>query len=339
MHSLSRLIQEAIGRPAASREALYRRLLENPTQLLYIDAPGRPESLGPTPRNFSVWAHADPLFGGVWVPVFTSRESVASFVDLQELEPGEDREFYWMEHEAGKVYSLLQTVDRFAGILLEPRGGPGLAVGWPEVNALSEGRLPGEAPFLYDLPRAEFRLPSEAKVRVAEMDEELTGLGGRQALFSDVECRPEDFRSLVGLRLELGPGPAETVWTPCRHFAAALSGWTKRRPTADSMHFLLRCLSAFEMYGDAEALCERLADQGEEVFAWLELSSIYQRTGRPDCCAQLCEKGISKYSKEKGFYLLQARAYAQLDDRAAAQQSARRGLKQFPGDAALLRFL
>ncbi|MBI4424858.1 MAG: hypothetical protein HY554_14090, partial [Elusimicrobia bacterium] len=58
-----------------------------------------------------------------------------------------------------------------------------------------------------------------------------------------------------------------------------------------------------------------------------------------DSCAKLCEKGIWKYGKERAFYLNQARAYAQLDDRVAAQESARRGLAQFPGDSALLRFL
>jgi len=164
---------------------------------------------------------------------------------------------------------------------------------------------------------------------------------GSQVLFKDGgPIKSEDFRKLVCLRL--GEGRDDVAWTPCRHFTGVLRKWLKKDPSTWGIlvDVLLRSEMAFEMYGEAEALCEWLqAQDTNEAYAWVFLSAIYGRTGRLQSCAELCEKGIWKYSKERAFYLNQARAFAQLDDRAGAQEAARRGLALFPEDQALGRFI
>ncbi len=340
------LIRQARLSPSSGRENLYRQLLSRPTYVIHVGPSGRPDteirSMGGT--EFSLWADQDPAFGGVWVPVFSSPERVAQYVQARSVEAPAGQELYWMAHEAGKVYDLLETIDCFAGIRLDPGTDNGVTILWPEVNALSEGRVPPEAPFRFELPLSELRLPKEAKISLAPMDLQLTGSDGQQAIFPDVgEPEPEELRSLVALRV--GPESEESedmAWAPCRHFALALKRWleSEKGKAGAYADALVRSLIAFEMYGEAEALCLWLGEQdGNEAFSWIFLSAIYGRTGRLDSCAKLCEKGMHKYKKERAFYLNQARAYAQLDDRMAAQESARRGLAQFPGDAALKRFL
>ncbi|MBI4424985.1 MAG: hypothetical protein HY554_14730 [Elusimicrobia bacterium] len=340
------LIRRARLEPAAGREPLYRRLLSQPTYVIHIGPAGRPDvELRSRPNDtFSLWVDQDAAFGGLWVPVFSSAEAVARYVAARGVSAPRGQELYWMAHDAGKVYGLLQAVDCFSGIRLDPGADAGVAVGWPEVNALSEGRVPGEAPFRYELPLTQLRIPRGARVAVAKMDPALTGSEGLQAQFPDAgEPEPEELRYWVALKL--GPeneARDETVWAPCRHFSLALRGWLESENAHAGAYAdaLVRCLMGFEMYGEAEALCDWLSRQdGNEAYAWVFLSAIYGRTGRLDSCAKLCEKGMWKYRKERAFYLNQARAFAQLDDRLAAQEAARRGLAEFPGDAALRRFL
>ncbi|MBI4348662.1 MAG: hypothetical protein HY553_17620 [Elusimicrobia bacterium] len=340
------LIRQARLEPAARRENLYRQLLSKPTYVVHVGPAGRPETeiRSAAGVEFSLWADQDSAFGGVWVPVFSSPEKVAEYVQIRRVEAPAGQELYWMAHEPGRVYDLLESIDCFAGIRLDPCGDGGVSVLWPEVNALSEGRVPPEAPFRFELPLEELHLPRDAKIALAPMDPQLTGNDGQQAFFPEVgEPEPEELRSLVALRV--GPESAEqddVAWAPCRHFALALKSWleSEKGKAGKYADALVRSLIAFEMYGEAEALCLWLSEQdGNEAFAWIFLSAVYGRTGRLDSCAKLCERGMHKYKKERAFYLNQARAYAQLDDRMAAQESARRGLAHFPGDAALLRFL
>ena len=339
------LFRQAKLEPAARRESLYRLLLSKTTYVIHVAPAGQPAGeLRSKPDDaISVWAHRDPEFGGVWVPVFTSREKLARYVGEREPSAPAGQEFCWMEHEPGRVWGLVESVDCFAGVHLDPAADDGLAVSWPEVNALSEGRVPREGPSRYELPMGRIDLPRGTRVALAPMDPELTGSGGLQAFFPDGGApEPGDLRSLVALHL--GPETADeddAAWTPCRHFALALKRWVEAG--MDSSRYadaLVRCLMAFEMYGEAEALCKWLSRQaGNEAIAWVFLSAIYGRTGRLDSCTKLCERGIRRYARERAFYLNQARAYSQLDDRRAARESARRGLAHFPNDSALLRFL
>lgn len=340
------LFRQARLEPAAKREPLYRQLLSKPTYVIHVGPAGRPEMEMRTDpgEEFSLWADQDPAFGGVWIPLFTSPEAVARYVEARRLKAPKGQDFYWMAHEPGRAYGLLESIDCFAGMRLDPGPDSGVSVLWPEVNALSEGRVPPEAPFRFELPVPELHLPKSAKVAISPMDRELTGNKGQQAVFPEIgEPEPEELRALVALRI--GPetdDEDEIAWTPCRHFALALKRWleAERSGSGKYAEALIRSLIGFEMYGEAEALCGWLSEQdGNEAFAWVHLTAIYGRTGRLESCAKLCEKGMGKYRKERAFYLNQARAYAQLDDRLAARESARRGLAHFPGDAALSRFL
>lgn len=339
------LVRQAKLEPAARREPMYRQLLSKPTYVVHVGPAGRPEmEMTSDPgEEFSVWADQDPAFGGVWIPLFSSPEAVARYVESRRLKPPKGQEFYWMAHQPGRVFGLVESIDCFAGIRLDPGMDSGVSILWSEANALSEGRVPPEAPFRFELPVPELRLPKSAKVAISPMDKELTGNEGQQAIFPDIgEPELEDLRALVALKI--GPEHEdgdEVAWAPCRHFALALKGWLENERSGGQYgEALIRSLMGFEMYGEAEALCGWLGEQeGNEAFAWVFLTAIYGRTGRLESCAELCEKGMDKYKKERAFYLNQARAYAQLDDRDAAQKSARRGLAQFPGDAALARFL
>ena len=339
------LFRKARLEPAAPRENLYRRLLSRATYLVHVAPAGLPamERRWKADEEFSIWADQDPDFGGVWVPVFTSPEKVARYIQAREVAAPAGQDLYWMSHEPGRAWGMLETIDCFAGIRLDPGLDGGLAISWPEVNVLSEGRVPCEAPFRYELPMNQLRLPGGARVAFAPMDPELTGSEGLQAVFPDVgRPEPEDLRSLVALNIDPEVADGEdTAWAPCRHLALALKRWVESgRGASAYVEALVKCLIAFEMYGEAEAVCNWLGEQeGNEAFAWVFLSAIYGRTGRLDSCAKLCEKGIRRYSKERAFYLNQARAYSQLDDRTAARNSARRGLLQFPNDTVLLRFL
>ncbi|MBI5201777.1 MAG: hypothetical protein HY925_09355, partial [Elusimicrobia bacterium] len=197
------LIRQARLSPATSRESLYRQLLSRPTYVVHVGPAGRPEteirSLGGS--EFSLWADQDSAFGGVWVPVFSSPERVAQYVQARAVEAPEGMELYWMAHEPGKVYDLLETIDCFAGIRLDPVTDNGVSILWSEVNALSEGRVPNDAPFRFELPLSELRLPREARISLAPGDLQLTGSGEQQAIFPEVgEPEPEDLRALVALR-------------------------------------------------------------------------------------------------------------------------------------------
>ena len=99
---------------------------------------------------------------------------------------------------------------------------------------------------------------------------------------------------------------------------------------------LFASLLAFEMYGEAEALCEWFEARGHEAYAWVGLSAIYGRCGRMSECAALCRRAIAKYPGERSFHINGVRALIALGMSAEAASSAAAALALFPGDKALL---
>ena len=210
---------------------------------------GAPQSAG-----LSVWAEGDPELDGVWVPVFTSKERASEYVLRRGLHRVETGQFQWVRHEPGQVYSLLQGVTCFAGIYLNPEGEGGVRVEWPEVNALSEGRIPAEIPVLRELPIDECVLPEGVQCRVGRLDRRVFGFDGKQVIFPSAgRLELQDFRSLVRLNLN----DDDLAWAPCRHFAAVLRGAldAAHPPEPEREELLMSSLIQFEMYGEAEAAC------------------------------------------------------------------------------------
>lgn len=338
---LSALLRQAARDPLASRRALHAALLRSPTYLLHLGE--RPLGPGETrvvrgQDAFSLWADVEPEFEGVWVPVFTQRKNVSAYISARAIKPPPGREFQWMRHGPGKVYGLLQGIQRFAGILLDPDGPASVRLDWPEVNALSEGRLPAEAPVLCALPLAAYRPPEGAQCVFGPLPEAARAAQGRCVLFPEAGSpSPQDYRRLV--RLDLGSEGA--AWTPCRHLAAALRSFSQRGGgEAAHLEALGRCLLEFELFGEAEAFCMRLLEGGEQkAYARALLAVAFRRTGRLAQCIETCQRGIRENPQEKSFYLNQALAHAQLEEMSAAREVAKEGLRLFPGEEALQRFL
>ena len=119
---------------------------------------------------------------------------------------------------------------------------------------------------------------------------------------------PEDMRRLV--RLPLGEKHA---WMPVRHFLQMMRHLqTLGGEGARYLEALFASLLAFEMYGEAEALCEWFEHHGHEAYAWVGLSAIYGRCGRTDECAELCVRALAKYPEERSFHINGIRALATL---------------------------
>ncbi|HVE14400.1 MAG TPA: hypothetical protein VNI01_13455, partial [Elusimicrobiota bacterium] len=225
---LAALARQAAVEPLASRRDLHAALLRAPTYLLHLGdkplAPGQTRVVRGQ-ESFSLWADMDPELEGVWVPVFTQRRGVSAYIAARSLQPPEGREFQWMRHGPGKVYALLQGIPRFAGIVLDPDGHGGARVDWAEVNALSEGRMPPEAPVRRGLPLSSYKPPPDTRCVWGPLPAGADGEGGRCVLFPQAGTpASQDYRRLVRLDLDDG-GPA---WTPCRHFIAALRGFWKK---------------------------------------------------------------------------------------------------------------
>lgn len=334
VENLEHLIRRAFARPLAPRAALYKELLRSETYLLTVDAPladGEVRRVTKPDASFPVWADKDPELGGIWVPLFPARDRVRDFVGARGLRAPRGKEFLWMGHMPGQVFSLLRGVRRFAGVklFLDPR--TAVAVPWPEVQALAEGRAPAEAAARYELPLDRLVIPAGVKLsfgRLAPWPGEekpvllLMPEAGRFA--------PEDMRRLV--RLPLGEG--RHAWTPCRHFLQMLAR-LKALGADGHMESVIASLISFEMYGEAEALCEWLEQRGRQAFAWLALASVYGRAGRMDECAKLCREGVARYPAEKGFHVSGVRALLALGRREEAASRAAEAVARFPGDAAL----
>ncbi|MFA5138803.1 MAG: hypothetical protein WC728_06165 [Elusimicrobiota bacterium] len=333
--------REAAREPLSSRRELYGELLRCPTYLLHC---GEKPVDGTETRSFhsgdtfSVWADPDCGSGGVWIPVFSREEHVSAFVAQRGLAGQRGEHWQWMRHDPGRVYGLLHDVPCLSGILLSPGISGGVRLEWPEVDALSAGHPPDEAPVLYEMPAEGYRIPEGTDCRWGELDGELSPPGGRQLLFPEAG-RPErhEFRRLVRLRLE----GAEPAWTPCRHLTAALRSFARRCGDAPEYEaLLLAALAHFGMAGEAEAACRRaMARRERRPIAFSILSKVLLRSGRLDECVEVCKEGMAECPEERSLYLHRTLAHAQLEDLDAAREVARGALSRFPECEELERFL
>lgn len=337
VETLEHLLRRAARDPRASRASLYKELLRSETYLLTVDEPlleGETKRVTRADASFPVWADKDPELGGVWVPVFPARDRVREFVVARALKAPKGKEFLWMGHMPGQVFSLARGVRRFAGLKLYLDRETAVEISWPEAHALAEGRMPDEGPVRHDLPIERLVIPAGARLsfgRLKPWEGE-----DKPILLTMPEAgkfRPEDLRRLV--RLPLGEG--RFAWTPCRHFLQilhrlkALGGGGPER----FVETLLTSQLSFEMYGEAEALCEWLASRGHEAFAWLGLAAIYGRTGRLEDCAALCRRAVTKYPGERAFHVNGLRALIALGRRDEAARRAEAAVRLFPEDAPL----
>jgi tetratricopeptide (TPR) repeat protein len=238
-----------------------------------------------------------------------------------------------------RVYAIVQTISRFAGVVLDPQDSSGgVRLDWADINALSEGRLPREAPVLYDLPIGSYRVPEGTQCVFGSLDPRLR-IQGRQALFPDVGLgQVQDCRKLVRINVD----GSEPVWTPCRHFASAVKHFLHHANGDEGAHVdvLARSLIEFELYGEAEAFCLRLAEQhDDDVYPYVMLCEVYRRSGRLEQCIETCRRGLDLDPRQRALYIAQAVAHAQLEDMTAARDVARRGLQAFPDEISLQRFL
>jgi tetratricopeptide (TPR) repeat protein len=337
VENLEHLLRRAARDPRASRAALFKELLRSETYLLTVDEPllkGETKRVTRADASFPVWADKDPELGGVWVPMFPARDRVREFVAARGLKAPKGKEFLWMGHMPGQVFALVRGVRRFAGLRLYLDRESTVEISWPEARALSEGRLPAEAPARYDLPLDRLVIPAGARLSFGKLK---PWEGEEKPVLLTMpdagRFRPEDIRRLV--RLPIGDG--RHAWTPCRHFLQLLRR-LKALGVDESGRFFERLLAsqlAFEMYGEAEALCEWLAVRGHEAYAWLGMTAIYGRTGRLEDCAALCRRAVTKYPGERSFHVNGLRALMALGRRDEAAQRAETAARLFPGDEVL----
>jgi hypothetical protein len=335
VENLEHLIRRAAVSALLPRTALYKELLRSETYLLTVDSPltgGEVKRVTRADSSFPVWADKDPDLGGVWVPVFPARDRVREFVAARKLKTPKGKEFLWMGHMPGQVFGLLRGVPRFAGIRLFLDAGTSVSVPWSEVRALSEGRAADEGPRRYELPLDRLVVPAGARLSFGRLKPWAGEEKPVLMLMPDAgRFTPEDARRLV--RLPLGEKHA---WTPVRHFLQMLRrlqvlGGENDRYLED----LFASLLAFEMYGEAEALCEWFEHRGHQAYAWVGLSAIYGRCGRMDECAELCLRGLAKYPEERSFHVNGIRALAAVGRSEEASRFAAEALRRFPGDEVL----
>lgn len=335
VENLEHLIRRASLNPRLPRTALYKELLRSETYLLTVDAPladGEMRRVTKPDSSFPVWADKDPELGGVWVPVFPARDRVRDFVAARRLKTPKGKEFLWMGHMPGQVFGLLRGVRRFAGIKLFLDPGVSVSVPWTEVRALSEGKIADESQKVYELPLERLVIPAGARLSFGRLKPWAGEDAPALMLMPDAgKFAPEDLRRLV--RLPLGEKHA---WMPVRHFLQmmrrlqALGGEGNRY-----LEDLFASLLAFEMYGEAEALCEWFETRGHEAYAWVGLSAIYGRSERMDECAELCLRGLAKYPEERSFHVNGIRALAALGRLEEASRCAETAVRRFPDDQVL----
>ncbi|MDE2512048.1 MAG: hypothetical protein KGL74_13070 [Elusimicrobia bacterium] len=337
VETLEHLLRRAARQPRAGRASLYKELLRSETYLLTVDEPlldGETKRVTRADASFPVWADKDPEMGGVWVPVFPARDRVREFVAARRLKAPKGKEFLWMGHMPGQVFALARGVRRFAGLKLYLDPSTSVEICWSEARALADGRMPGDGPVRHELPIDRLVIPAGARLSFGRLQ---PWEGEEKPILLTMpeagKFRPEDVRRLV--RLPLGEG--RYAWTPCRHFLQilhrlkALGGEGGER----FVESLLASQLTFEMYGEAEALCEWLAVRGHETFAWLGLAAIYGRTGRFEDCAALCRRAVLKYPGERAFHLNGLRALVSLGRRDEAARRAEAAVRLFPQDSAL----
>ena len=237
-----------------------------------------------------------------------------------------------MGHLPGQVFNLLRGVRRFAGIRLFLDPGMSVSIPWTEVRALSEGKIVDEGPKRYELPLERLVIPAGVRLSFGKMkpwageEKPVLLLMPAAGKFS-----PEDLRRLV--RLPLGEKHA---WMPVRHFLQMMRRLqTLGGEGARYLEDLFASLLSFEMYGEAEALCEWFEHRGHEAYAWVGLSAIYGRCGRMDECAELCVRALAKYPEERSFHINGIRALAALGRAEEAASYAAAAMRRFPGDAVL----
>lgn len=336
VENLEHLIRRAYLDPRGPRAALFKELLRSETYLLTVDAPlkdGEMKRVAAPDSSFPVWADKDPELGGVWVPVFPARDRVREFVAARRLRTPRGKEFLWMGHMPGQVFALLRGVQRFAGLKLFLDPDVCVCVTWTEVRALSEGKAPDEGAKRYELPLERLAIPAGSRLSFGR----LKPLPGEEkpVLLTMPEAgrfAPEDLRRLVRLPL----GGDRHAWTPARHFLQILRRVKSTDGSADRyLEDLFASLLAFEMYGEAEALCEWFEHRGHEAYAWVGLSAIYGRCGRMDECAALCRRAVAKYPEERSFHVNGIRALTALGRTEEAARCAAAALARFPGDKTL----
>jgi hypothetical protein len=330
---LNGAVRAAARDALAPRAGLYEALLSSPTYLLHAETGPEPDSSEPLePGDLNLWAESDTGLGGVWVPVFSTPEAAARYAETLESED----KLRWVSQEPGRVWPLLASIPRLAGVRLDPprEETPGLE--WTEIRDLAGGRLPEDGPRMYELPDGPYRIPDGLRGRFGHLEPARVGFDGRQVVFPDeAPLALEDFRRWVRLTLDDG----EQAWTPCRHFAALLRRQAERDGDSDIEAILLAALIEFEMYGDAEAYCARIVvDPARTAFALGQLARIYRRSGRLDCCLQVCREGLRDHPGEISLHRNLALALAELEDVDGAREAARSGLERFPGDPTLSRF-
>lgn len=335
VENLEHLIRRSAGDPGLPRTALFKELLRSETYLLTLDSPlkdGELKRMTKPQATFPVWADKDPELGGVWVPVFPARDRVRDFVAARRLKTPKGKEFLWMGHTPGQVFSLLRGVQRFAGIRLYLDPELFVSVPWSEVRSLSQGRCVDEGPRRHELPLERLVIPAGARLSFGRLKPWPGEEKPLLLLMPDAgRFVPEDLRRLV--RLPMGDKHA---WTPCRHFLQILRHIKTRGAKGERyLEDVLAALMGFEMYGEAEALCEWLEDRGHEAYAWLGLSAVYGRSGRLDECALLCGRAAVKYPEERAFHVNGIRALMGLGRVEEAAKRAALAVELFPEDETL----
>lgn len=335
---MEHLLRRAARDPRAPRAALYKEVLNSETYLLTIDDPipqSEARRVTRADASFPVWADKDPLLGGVWVPLFPARDRVREFVLARGLKPPRGKEFLWMGHMPGQVFGLLRGIPRFAGLRFYLDAGTWVDFSWAEVCELSQGRVPVEAPVLYELPFDRLVIPAGARLSFGRLR---PWLGEEAPLLLTMpgagRFQPEDIRRLV--RLPLGDG--RHAWTPCRHFIQILHH-LRQSGAERSLESIVASLLAFELYGEAEAFCEWLAARGRQAYAWMVLSAVYGRVGRLEECAELCARAIRRYPKERAFHVNGLRALAALGRRDEAVRLGEAALRLFPEEESVRTIL
>ena len=358
METLEYFIQQAADHPRQSRRGLYRELLRSQTFLLCVDQPLQEAAelrVTRSAQDFAVWADRDPEMGGIWVPVFPARDDVGEFVRARHLRPPKGKEFLWLEHQPGEVFRPVRGVRHFAGLRLTLGPDIQVPIPWSLVRVLAESRVPADAPELYDLPVRRLAIPEGVRIAYGRVDLGAGGQGKLLCLPAAGHFAAEDLRKLVKLDL----GRHGVVWMVCRHFLQVLryvhginraSGRIVPEggapPSGEGgggaegyVEDILRSLIGFEMYGEAEALCEWLARKGDEAFAWACQADIFGKMGRLRECADFCRKAAVKYPRERSLRVNGARAMAALGLSDEAREFAAAGLQVFPGDPVLAALL